>query len=219
MQLYGRNTSGTLGEREIEGRVFPLDCFHFEFSQTSTSYSITYGNTGGNVFYIFHRITRRKRKRRNTLLYQSVNPFPWPRSHFLAAQKPGNDWRPTRLKSFSKFSLVNKKNSSKISFICPCQKMKSVLLVYHHWRTNQNALFFKMERLTVYIYIYIYYNEWREECSRGKSNTSKRSQRLRYFSCFENTKSIFLWATVYTLQTSQAITGLLAQQTCNMQHY
>ena len=43
------------------------------FSQTSTSVSITYGNTGKNVFDFFYKITRRKLKRGSSLLYQSVN--------------------------------------------------------------------------------------------------------------------------------------------------
>ena len=64
-----RNTSGSLGEREIEV-YFKRN---FEFSQTSTSVSITYGNTGENVFYFFYKITRRKLKRGNSLLYRSVN--------------------------------------------------------------------------------------------------------------------------------------------------
>ena len=46
---------------------------YFEFSQTSTSVSITYGNTVKNVFYFFYKITRRKVKRGNRLLYQSVD--------------------------------------------------------------------------------------------------------------------------------------------------
>ena len=41
--------------------IFPRN---FEFSQTSTSVSITYGDTGGgNVFYFFYKITRRKLKK------------------------------------------------------------------------------------------------------------------------------------------------------------
>ena len=60
-----RNTNGSLGEREIEvgitrariERVFPRNS---EFSQTSTSVSVTYGNTGKNVFYFFYKITRGK---------------------------------------------------------------------------------------------------------------------------------------------------------------
>ena len=50
--------------------VFPRN---FEFSQTSTSVSITYGNMGKNVFYFFYKITRRKLKRGDSLLYWSVN--------------------------------------------------------------------------------------------------------------------------------------------------
>ena len=57
-------------EHEPVGRVFPRN---FEFSQTSTSVSITYGNTGKNVFYFVYKITRRKLKRGNSLLYQRVN--------------------------------------------------------------------------------------------------------------------------------------------------
>ena len=34
---------------------------------------ITYGNTGKKVFYFFYKITRRKLKRGDSLLYQSVN--------------------------------------------------------------------------------------------------------------------------------------------------
>ena len=53
------------------GRVSP---HNFEFSQTSTSVSITYGTTEENVFYFFYKITRdKKSKRGNSLLYQSVN--------------------------------------------------------------------------------------------------------------------------------------------------
>ena len=55
---------------EHVGRVFPRN---FEFSRTSTSVSITYGITGKTVFYFFHKITRRKLKRGNSLLYRSVN--------------------------------------------------------------------------------------------------------------------------------------------------
>ena len=44
-------------EDEPAGRVFPR---YFEFSQTSTSVSITYGNTEKTVFYFFYKITRRK---------------------------------------------------------------------------------------------------------------------------------------------------------------
>ena len=40
-----RNTSGSLGEREIDNER------NIEFSQTSTSVSITYGNTGENVSF------------------------------------------------------------------------------------------------------------------------------------------------------------------------
>ena len=57
-------------KHELVGRVFPR---YFEFSQTFTSVSITYGNTEKNVFYFFYKITRRKLKRGNSLLYQSVN--------------------------------------------------------------------------------------------------------------------------------------------------
>ena len=69
---YRRNHEWELWEREIEVRVFP-SCY-FEFSQASTSVliSITYGNTE-NCFYFFYKITRRKLKRGNSLLYQSVN--------------------------------------------------------------------------------------------------------------------------------------------------
>ena len=56
-------------EHEPVGRVFPR---YFEFSQTSTSVSITYENTGKHVFYFFHKIIRRKLKRGNSL-YRSVN--------------------------------------------------------------------------------------------------------------------------------------------------
>ena len=71
-----RKTSGSLEEREIEVRkwkwVFPR---HLQFSQTSTSGNMyVYGNMGKNVFYFFYKITRRKLKRRNSLLfYQSAN--------------------------------------------------------------------------------------------------------------------------------------------------
>ena len=57
-------------EREPVERVFPRN---FEVPQTSTSVFITYGNTGKNVFNFFYKITRRKLKRGNSLLYQSVN--------------------------------------------------------------------------------------------------------------------------------------------------
>ena len=57
-------------EHEPIERVFSR---YFEFSQTFTSVSITYGITGKNVFYFFYKITRRKLKRWNSLLYQSVN--------------------------------------------------------------------------------------------------------------------------------------------------
>ena len=57
-------------KNEREKSVFP---HYFEFSQTSTSVYITYGNTGKNVFYFFYKITRRKLKRGNSFLYQSVN--------------------------------------------------------------------------------------------------------------------------------------------------
>ena len=46
---------------------------NFEFSQTSTSVSIMYGNMGIFFFYFFYKITRRKLKRRNSLRYRSVN--------------------------------------------------------------------------------------------------------------------------------------------------
>ena len=49
-------------EHEPAQRVFPR---YFACLQTSTSVSITYRNTGGNVFYIFYKITRRKLKRGN----------------------------------------------------------------------------------------------------------------------------------------------------------
>ena len=42
-------------EHEPVGQVFPRN---FEFSQTCTSVSITYGNTGKDVFYFFYKITR-----------------------------------------------------------------------------------------------------------------------------------------------------------------
>ena len=63
---------------EIERRVEvweneKLQFEHFEFSQTFTSVSITYGNTEKNVFYFFYKITRRKLRRGNSFLYQSVN--------------------------------------------------------------------------------------------------------------------------------------------------
>ena len=63
-----------LGEREIsvgirgsvstQFRVLPNfhECFY-----------ITYGNTGKDDFYFFYKITRRKLKRGNSLLYQRVN--------------------------------------------------------------------------------------------------------------------------------------------------
>ena len=57
-------------EHEPIGRVFPR---YFEFSQTFTSVSITYGSTLKKVFYFVYKITRRKLKRGNSLLYQSVN--------------------------------------------------------------------------------------------------------------------------------------------------
>ena len=57
-------------EHEPTGRVFPC---YFEFSQTFTRASITYGNKGGNVSYFFYEITHRKLKRGNSLLYQGVN--------------------------------------------------------------------------------------------------------------------------------------------------
>ena len=57
-------------------RVFPR---YFEFSQTPTSVSITYGNTGGNVFYFFCKISRKKLKCGNSLLYQNLNS---PRSNW-----------------------------------------------------------------------------------------------------------------------------------------
>ena len=41
-------------EHESAGRVLPR-----EFSQTSTSVSITYGNTGNIIFCFFYKITRR----------------------------------------------------------------------------------------------------------------------------------------------------------------
>ena len=56
-------------EHEPAWQVFPR---YFEFSQTFTSVSITYGNMG-NVFYFFYKITRGKLKRGNNLLYQSAN--------------------------------------------------------------------------------------------------------------------------------------------------
>ena len=51
--------------QEPVGRAFPR---YLEFSQTSTRVSITYGNTGKNVFYFFYKMTRRKIKRGNNLL-------------------------------------------------------------------------------------------------------------------------------------------------------
>ena len=57
-------------EHDSARQVFPRYC---EFSQISTSVSITYGNSGKSVFYFFYRVTRRKLKCGNKLLYQSVN--------------------------------------------------------------------------------------------------------------------------------------------------
>ena len=72
-----RNTSGSLGEREIEVgtrasrasfsalfRVFPNfhECFYNVWEH------------GGNVFHFFYKITHGKLKRRNSLLYdESIN--------------------------------------------------------------------------------------------------------------------------------------------------
>ena len=56
-----RNTSGSL---EI-------------FLQTFTSVSITYRNMRKNVLYFSYKITRRKLKRRNRLLYRRVNYCSW----------------------------------------------------------------------------------------------------------------------------------------------
>ena len=52
--------------RKPAGRVFSR---YFEFSQTSTSVSITYGTRKKNVFYFFYRLTRRKLKRENCILF------------------------------------------------------------------------------------------------------------------------------------------------------
>ena len=66
---------GTLVEVWENGKLkFPRN---FEFFQTSTCVSITYGNTGENIFYFIYKITRRKLKRGNSLLYRSVNSPPY----------------------------------------------------------------------------------------------------------------------------------------------
>ena len=61
-------------EYELIRRMFPRN---FDFFQTSTSVSITYGNTGGGergkCFCFSYKITRRRLKRGNSLLYRSVN--------------------------------------------------------------------------------------------------------------------------------------------------
>ena len=77
-------------EHKPTGQVFPR---YFEFSQTFMSVSILYGNIVKNVFYYFYKITCRKLKCGNSLLYQSGNSLyrsrwrlrwrimVWPASH------------------------------------------------------------------------------------------------------------------------------------------
>ena len=65
-----------LGEREIEvgtraGRVSVST--QFRVLSNFHECNITVWEHGGNVFYFFYKITRRKLKRGNSLLYQSVN--------------------------------------------------------------------------------------------------------------------------------------------------
>ena len=60
-----KNTSGSLGKREIEVGTRALrtsDPRNFEFSQNfhKCFYIITYGNTGKNVSYFFYKITTKK---------------------------------------------------------------------------------------------------------------------------------------------------------------
>ena len=52
--------------RKPAGRVFSR---YFEFSQTFTSVSITYGTRKQKVFYFFYKLTRRKLKRGNCILF------------------------------------------------------------------------------------------------------------------------------------------------------
>ena len=57
-------------EHEPVERVFAR---YSEFSRTSTSVSITYGNTGKIVFYFFDKITHRNQVKCGNNLYQSLN--------------------------------------------------------------------------------------------------------------------------------------------------
>ena len=71
-----RNTSGSLGEREIEvGTRTRRASVSTQFRVLPNFHECFYNvwEHGENVFYFFYKITRRKLKRGNSLLYRSVN--------------------------------------------------------------------------------------------------------------------------------------------------
>ena len=62
-----------LGLKEANARTRSFHAISSSPKLLPKSVSITYGNTGKNIFYFFYKIRRRKIKRGNRLLYRRIN--------------------------------------------------------------------------------------------------------------------------------------------------